>query len=212
MAEDHLKAWRSFSSPPKQYLRSIGGGKLRGKTDINPQWRILALTECYGPCGIGWGWYETNRSTLSTPEGEVMCFVTIKLWTSDMPSVHNHIQGDGGNYLIVKDKNGLSPNDDGWKMAITDAIGTASKYLGVGADVYAGQWDGSKYTGHMVMGQEEERTSEALAKAIAEASTKDEISAIVGQIRVAKDKGLLSEKSLEKLRSLVSSKEKEFKA
>jgi hypothetical protein len=39
----------------------------------------------------------------------------------------------------------LHTSDEGYKMAVTDALGTALKMLGVGADVYAGRWDGSKY-------------------------------------------------------------------
>ena len=30
-------------------------------------------------------------------------------------------------------------------MAVTDAIGTAMKMIGVAADIYFGKWDGSKY-------------------------------------------------------------------
>ena len=37
------------------------------------------------------------------------------------------------------------PNDEGYKMAITDALGTAMKVIGVAADIYRGNFDGSKY-------------------------------------------------------------------
>jgi len=45
-------------------------------------------------------------------------------------------------------------------MATTDALGTAMKMLGVAAEVYLGNWDGSKY-----VNQPEPRTSTADATA-----------------------------------------------
>ncbi|MEE9593564.1 MAG: hypothetical protein V3W28_08290 [Thermoplasmata archaeon] len=58
------------------------------------------------------------------------------------------IEGIGGSKLIEKEKNGLHNNDEGWKMATTDALGTACKYIGLAADVYLGGGKGptgSKY-------------------------------------------------------------------
>ena len=46
--------------------------------------------------------------------------------------------------LVAKEKNGLYTSDDGFKMALTDAISVACKSLGVGADVYYAK-DRSKY-------------------------------------------------------------------
>jgi hypothetical protein len=39
----------------------------------------------------------------------------------------------------------MHSNDEGYKMAITDALSVAMKSLGVAADIYMGLWDGSKY-------------------------------------------------------------------
>ena len=47
--------------------------------------------------------------------------------------------------MIAKEKNGPHTSDECYKMAVTDAISTAIKMLGVGADIYAGKWDGTKY-------------------------------------------------------------------
>ena len=47
--------------------------------------------------------------------------------------------------LIQKESSGLYSNDEGYKMAVTDALGTAMKMLGVAAEVYLGNFDGSKY-------------------------------------------------------------------
>lgn len=55
------------------------------------------------------------------------------------------IPGIGGNLLIESESRGMHNNDEGFKMAVTDAFGTAIKMLGVGSEIYAGRWDGSKY-------------------------------------------------------------------
>jgi hypothetical protein len=55
------------------------------------------------------------------------------------------IPGIGGAGLIQKEKEGLRANDEAYKMAVTDALSTAMKMIGVGADIHLGQWDGSKY-------------------------------------------------------------------
>jgi hypothetical protein len=48
--------------------------------------------------------------------------------------------------LIEKDKNGLYQNDEGYKMALTDALSVSMKAIGMAADIYAGMHNGSKYT------------------------------------------------------------------
>lgn len=54
------------------------------------------------------------------------------------------VYGCGGDFIVEKNKNGLVPNDEAYKMCLTDALGNAMKCIGVAADVYRGLWD-SKY-------------------------------------------------------------------
>ena len=53
--------------------------------------------------------------------------------------------GIGGSKLVQFEKGAAVSNDEGYKMAVTDAFSTALKMLGVAADIYANKWDGSKY-------------------------------------------------------------------
>ena len=41
--------------------------------------------------------------------------------------------------LVTKERDGLRTNDEGFKMATTDALSVAMKMLGVAADIYAGR-------------------------------------------------------------------------
>lgn len=52
---------------------------------------------------------------------------------------------NGGSKLAIKEKEGVYGSDEGYKMALTDALSVAMKQIGVAADIYAGLWDGSKY-------------------------------------------------------------------
>lgn len=58
--EFNIRHWSKFDRVPPECLKPIKGGRLNGKSDINPQWRLKAMTETFGPCGIGWK-YEIVR-------------------------------------------------------------------------------------------------------------------------------------------------------
>ncbi len=137
--------YRKLSQPPARALRPIQAGRLKGKTDINPQWRYEAMTEVYGLCGVGWRFEVIRKWTEPGPDGQVFAFADINLYVSTDGKWSDPIPGNGGNMLVAKEKAGLHANDEAFKMAITDALSTATKMIGVGADVYAGLWNGSKY-------------------------------------------------------------------
>lgn len=141
----NTRIWDKVSKPPKTALKQIGGGRLKGMTDINPQWRMQAMTELFGPCGMDWGYSILGFKTFEH-EGEVALRAKVQLWYSTPDSGRNCIvQGIGGAMLVAKEKDGLRLNDEAWKMAVTDALSVAMKALGVGAEIYMGNWDGSKY-------------------------------------------------------------------
>ena len=57
---DNLKYYNMGREVPQEAKKNIGGGRLKGMTDINPMWRIKKLTEMFGVCGIGWK-YENGE-------------------------------------------------------------------------------------------------------------------------------------------------------
>ena len=46
---DNMNLYEAFRAVPKDAQKTIGAGKLKGFTDINPMWRIKLLTETFGP-------------------------------------------------------------------------------------------------------------------------------------------------------------------
>lgn len=142
-----LETYRSLSQPPKNALRQIEEGTLKGKTDINPQWRYEAMTETFGLVGIGWKYEVQKLWTEKGAGNEVLAFAQVAVYVRDQETKEwsDAIVGIGGSKLINDFSKGPKSNDEGYKMAVTDAFSTSLKMLGVAADIYAGRWDGSKY-------------------------------------------------------------------
>lgn len=137
----NMRIYNAVRSVPQSAQKPIQAGRLKGKTDINPMWRIKELTERFGPCGIGW-WYTIEKQWLEHTEGgEVAAFCDILLYYREGDVVSQGIPGTGGSMFIAKEKGGLYVSDECYKMAMTDAISVACKAIGFGADVY---WNGDK--------------------------------------------------------------------
>lgn len=138
---DNLSLYDIVRNVPESAQKKITGGKLNGKTDINPMWRIKKLTEQFGPCGIGWYLEPKKYWTESCAGGEVAAFVEIFLHIKYNGEWSFPIPGIGGSMLIQTEKGKLVSNDECYKMAYTDAISVACKALGMGADIY---WENDK--------------------------------------------------------------------
>jgi len=140
----NLDIYNKYRAVPKEAQKPIQGGRLKGMTDINPMWRIKALTEEFGVVGKGW-YYEVLEQRLENGDnGVIMAFVTINLFVKYGEEWSKPIVGLGGSSFVAKEKTGLYTSDECFKMAFTDALGIACKSLGIGANVW---WDSdrSKY-------------------------------------------------------------------
>lgn len=140
---ENLELYNKCKAVPDIAKRPIKGGRMSGKTDINPVWRIKTLTEQFGPCGIGW-YYKPLRKWMETYNEETAAFVDIELFIKVDNEWSMPISGTGGSMFVAKEKSGSYVSDECYKMATTDAISVACKQLGIGADVYYAQ-DNSKY-------------------------------------------------------------------
>jgi len=140
-----MEKWLKLSHPPEWALKTIGAGRLKGKTDINPQWRYKAITEAYGACGIGWKYELVKLWKEPAANQEEFCFAEIKFYFKEKDAWSDPIPGVGGSKLIQAEREGLHSNDEGYKMAITDALSVALKMIGVGSSIYEGGNHDSKY-------------------------------------------------------------------
>lgn len=141
---ENMALWDKLRTPPPSALKKIQGGRLKGMSDISPQWRYEIMTEVFGACGMGWSFVIDKLWTEPGSDGQVFAFAQVSVMYKEGEKWSEGIQGVGGSMLIAKEKSGLHCSDEAFKMATTDAIGTALKMIGVAADVYAGKCD-SKY-------------------------------------------------------------------
>ena len=148
MTASNLDTWLKVCRPPEGALKKINGGRLSGMTDISPMWRYKVMTEVYGPIGIGWYYELVNHSIVKSEDAgqQSALFAEIRMYVKVDGQWSAPISGTGGSMLVAKEKSGLHMSDEALKMAVTDALSVAMKQLGVGADIYMGMFDGSKYT------------------------------------------------------------------
>ena len=132
----NLEIYEKVRSVPDNAKKPIQAGRLKGKTDINPMWRIKVLTETFGICGFGWKYEVIEKRLEKVDSGETAAFVDINLYIKVEGEWSEAIPGTGGSSFIAKEKAGLYVSDECFKMALTDAISVACKALGIGADVY----------------------------------------------------------------------------
>lgn len=142
-ANDPARFWnrlkRTDPRATKPFTRS---GGFKG-TQIDPTWRLQIMTEVFGPVGQGWG-YEQLDWTIS----EGMVFICVRVWYRNPESGETFWTGPqwGGTEMKRRRRDGAeAPDDECFKMSITDALGKCLLQLGLGADIYMGQFDDSKY-------------------------------------------------------------------
>ena len=132
---DNLRFYEQLRQVPDYALKQIGAGRLKGMSDINPVYRIKAMTEAFGPCGIGWK-YVITKQWEETFGQEVKVFTNIDLFIKVDGEWSDAIPGTGGSAIVAIERNGAYVSDEAYKMALTDSLSVAMKALGVAADVY----------------------------------------------------------------------------
>jgi hypothetical protein len=138
---EHLEIYRKYEQPPTWALKEIQAGRLKGKSDINPQWRIEVLTETFGIVGFGWKYVITKQWIEKGGKDEIAAFTNIDLFIKVDSAWSDAIPGTGGSSFVASEKNGLYTSDECFKMSLTDAISVACKAIGIGSKIY----NGSKY-------------------------------------------------------------------
>lgn len=143
MNDLNLKIYNLLKSVPNDCLKTIQAGRLKGMSDIKPQWRIMKLTEVFGMCGIGWKVSNVSFKYINGSDNQVVCSCYLELFVKVNNEWSDAIIGVGGSSFVANERNGLYTSDEAEKMAYTDAISVATKMIGLASDVYMGF--GGKY-------------------------------------------------------------------
>lgn len=132
---NNLAIYEAAREVPQYALKTIGAGRLKGFSDVNPMYRIKRMTEIFGPCGIGW-YYEIVKQWTETYGNETKSFCNVNLYIKKDGEWSRPIPGTGGSTIVEVNSKGSYVSDEGYKMALTDALSVAMKALGIAADVY----------------------------------------------------------------------------
>ena len=143
--ENHLDLYNRVRKVPDEAIKAIQAGRLKGKSVINPLWRIQTLTREFGPAGIGWYTEIADKQVETAGNGERAIYLHIRLYIRDEKGEWSKpIEGFGGAMILSNESKGAYLDDDAFKKAYTDAISQACRSLGIGADVYWAN-DATKY-------------------------------------------------------------------
>ena len=157
MCKENMELYQLLRQCPQEAQRPITAGRLKGKTDINPMWRIKLLTEVFGACGFGWTCKITQTWIDDSPDtGEKIANVRVELRVHYNGEWSEPIEGIGGAMFVAKETKGLYTDDDCYKKAYTDAISVACKALGVAADIYYEKDPETKYASNGVNEQQQD--------------------------------------------------------
>lgn len=125
--------------PPDDAMKPTQLGS-RKFTSITPQWRVDVLNQVFGPYGSGW---SIDVGEPDWRVDEVQCvFVRVRI-NYEVLIGGEEVKGTTGWHTGGTPINRL---DEAIKQAETDALGKAASYLGIGAAIYRGEFDGDKYT------------------------------------------------------------------
>lgn len=124
--------WKRVSRPPIWAIDK----------DVNQQWKYQIMTEVYGLCGIGWKWNIKRLWTEYMKENQRVAIAEVEVNILQDGIWSSPIQGVGVSMFV----DGESSDHEAFKKATTDALSEALRMIGVASDIYAGHWDGSKYT------------------------------------------------------------------
>lgn len=180
---DNMKYYDAARQVPQEAQKQFNNGSFSG-TDINPMWRIKKMTEMFGPCGVGW-YYEIISERAEEHHDMTMAIVDINLYIKVDGEWSKPIPGTGGNTLVKPTSKGQKASDEGYKMALTDALSVACKALGVGADIYFSK-DKTKYTQYTT---DENGTTPTGSAEAAQEVGKRKLAQVEAQLAKAAEKG-----------------------
>ena len=185
---NNLELWDKVRRVPQEHLKGFTrGGGFKG-TAIKPMWSVHTMTEQFGPCGKGWG-IEKPEFTIQNAGNEILVFCTVAVWHNQpvgaMAMQKHIVYGVGGDKVLAQFSSGLKSDDEAFKKAFTDAVGNALKFLGVGADIHMGLWDGNKYV--------DETPEKPAPKTTPKAEARPEYARMSANIKTINDTGTIED-------------------
>jgi hypothetical protein len=175
---DNLKIWKQLEKTPPSATKRFNKGTFSG-TAYDPIYVDRKLTETFGAYGIGWRTQDIHwRHAISAfkehieldfHDESIIC--EVELAVKHNGEWQGGIRGVGGTRLYIKRKSGeWVPDEEAYKKAFTDAIGNATKHLGLAADIFEGKFDDNKYVEQRAAEEEREQNAAKQDEVVEKAS------------------------------------------
>lgn len=143
--QNNLQLWDAHRTPHKDALKAFNRRGFQG-TAIDPMWLIREATREWGPMGARWGYTVTRESIVrDLPDGVVVHVCNIELFYPGPNGEVAKLPQVGQTWLVEKTSSGPRVDEEAPKKSRTDAVCKALSWLGFGADVHMGMFDGNKY-------------------------------------------------------------------
>lgn len=141
---DNLRIWNVLGKTDPAHTKAFKRPGGFSGTAVKPMWANKQMTEMFGPCGLGWGQTEPQFQVIPAAD-EILVYCTVGIWYIDGDIKCGPVYGVGGDKVLVKLASGIRTDDEAFKKSYTDAIGNATKFIGMAADVHMGLFDDNKY-------------------------------------------------------------------
>tara|TARA_R100001015_G_C4625752_1_gene184416 strand:- start:538 stop:1269 length:732 start_codon:yes stop_codon:yes gene_type:complete len=148
--QSHMELWDSLCKTDPKHTRGFSTRSGFKGTTIDAMWLVKRMTETFGPAGSGWGWDQSTREvSVPMPDGqiEMLAIAMVKIWWWDSSANERRYvpEQTGSAPLVLKRKRGPLLDEEAHKKATTNAFSKGCSYLGLGADVFMGQYDDNRY-------------------------------------------------------------------
>lgn len=137
--------WDSVKVTDPSAVKKITGKSYQGDSP-KPYWLIERATEVFGPIGIGWGIIVKSERFDRMSEDDVLHVAVVSIWYVHDGKRSETFDQMGGTKACYRAGSGkLMVDEDAGKKSVTDGMVKCLSMIGFAGDIFAGQWNDSKY-------------------------------------------------------------------
>lgn len=156
----NLALWKQVEKTNPAHTKKVEFG--RKFTAIDAHSQIMAATEAFGPCGIGWGVSDSKYTLIvvdaNDPHYNLISYTALLWFKHGGETGSLDISADIELFEYSNKQSKWNRVEDTHKKVKTDALTKGLSWLGFNADVFMGKFDDNKYVREVAQEFSEPRT------------------------------------------------------